>query len=544
MTTDRRPMLGLVPARAGSKGVVGKNMRLLARRPLIQHTLEAARAAGVFDRLVVSTDGTEIESWCRLHGYEVVMRPAELADDAATISQVTLHVVEQLGWTGGVAVMLPTSPMRGAASIQRAVGRFHDEGLDSLATVVREKHLFWFDESDDLSDPRPLHTERRNRQFATHGVLREVGAVGIIDTEALARSGEMIGERHALMELSEDEAIDIDTLDDLYAARRVAERGRIVFRLRANREVGSAHLFNCLVLAEELAEHDLHFLLWKCDPFVSEALDRLGYAWSSAGDLVADLTRLKVEDGPTLLVNDLLDTDEAGVLMAKALGYIVVNVNDLGPGAKYADLVINPLYPGNLEDGTRVVSGAPWTQVRREFHNVPPKIVREVPERVLLVFGGTDPAHFSERFATALHAADLGVHLKVLLGPGAADQTFPPGVEAARRTPSMAAEMLEADIAVTAAGRTVYEAAMTGTPVVTVAANAREATHAHLNPTTGVVHLGLGAFVDDDHLVSVVRRMLGDHSLRRELSNRLRRSVNALGAERIANRIHCLIRGL
>ena len=64
--TRNMPVLGLVPARAGSKGIVGKNMRLIDGDPMIAHTLKAARESGVIDRLVVSTEGNEIAQWCTL----------------------------------------------------------------------------------------------------------------------------------------------------------------------------------------------------------------------------------------------------------------------------------------------------------------------------------------------------------------------------------------------------------------------------------------------------------------------------------------------
>ncbi len=94
----------------------------------------------------------------------------------------------------------------------------------------------------------------------------------------------------------------------------------------------------------------------------------------------------------------------------------------------------------------------------------------------------------------------------------------------------MAREMLEADLAVTSAGRSVYEAATSGTPVVVLAANAREATHAHLGYEAGVVFLGIGSLVDDAHIVATIKRLLADAALRRELSDRLRASVDDRGA--------------
>ena len=82
---------------------------------------------------------------------------------------------------------------------------------------------------------------------------------------------------------------------------------------------------------------------------------------------------------------------------------------------------------------------------------------------------------------------------------------------------SMAEEMSDADIVITSAGRTVYEAAAVGVPVVTLAQSAREATHAHLTIDAGVVFLGLGVLVADEQIVGTVNRLLNDHRLREEL---------------------------
>jgi CMP-N-acetylneuraminic acid synthetase/spore coat polysaccharide biosynthesis predicted glycosyltransferase SpsG len=543
--TRNMPVLGLVPARGGSKGIVGKNMRLIDGDPMIAHTLRAARESGVIDRLVVSTEGNEIAQWCKLHGYEVIDRPDDLSTDEITIAQVTRHVIDELEWEGIVVALLPTSPLRGPEAIRRAVERAQTEEIDSLASVVREPKLFWYDESEGLDNPKPLYGARVNRQYGKHGVLRETGAILLVTTEALRSGGEMVGERHRLFELDHDEGLDIDAYDDLVVARRITEQGRIVFRISANWEVGSGHLWSCLALAEELTEHDCAFLLHKCDPFVTEMLDARGYEWMTQGDdLRSDLDTMKNGSSRNLLVNDMLDTTEEDVLIARTLGYKVVNVDDLGPGARFADWVVNPLYPGNFADASHISSGSKWNQTARDFHNLPPRVIRREPERILILFGGTDPSHFSGRFATALHEADLGVEIRVIMGPGAEHQEFPPEIVPARRVPSMAAEMLAADLAITAAGRTVYECAMTGTPVIALAANALEATHAHLGPETGVVYLGLGSFVDGEQLVPVVRRMLADYKLRSDLSIRLRKSIDSLGAQRIAHQIRGLIRGL
>jgi len=309
--TPRKPVLGLVPAREGSKGIVGKNMRTIAGDPMVAHTLRAARDSGMIDRLVVSTEGNEIAQWCQLHGYEVLRRPDELAGDEITIAQVARHVIDELEWDGIVVALLPTSPLRGGESIRRAVELAQSGKIDSLATVVREPRLFWYDESEDLDDPKPLYVERVNRQYGRHGVLRETGAILLVTTDALRSGGEMVSERHRLIQLPYAESIDVFTYDDLMAARRISEEGRIIFRISANWEVGSGHLWSCLALAEELTEHDVGFLLWKCDPFVTEMLDARGYESMTQGD---DLVAQRAGDEDVLLggVEHVVDQEVPG----------------------------------------------------------------------------------------------------------------------------------------------------------------------------------------------------------------------------------------
>lgn len=537
-----RSLLAIVPARGGSKGVPFKNIRRLGDRPLIAYTVEAVAASGMADRLVVSSDFDHVLRWAEVHGHEVHERPAELADDQATISSVAAHLAAELGWTGDVGVFQPTSPLRTADSIRRAVEAFRASDADSLASCVREPHLFWLDEEDDLSRARPLFESRVNRQYGSHPVMRETGAIQLVRAGALAETGQIVSPRHMLFELPHSESLDIDTTDDLVEARRRLDQGTIVFRVQATQKIGSGHVHHCLQLADELADQRLRFLLKDCDPFVGELLDEHGYEHLTETDLAADLGAL-AGAGSNLIVNDVLDTTVADVLAQRAAGWKVVNVEDIGPGARVADWVVNALYPVDDPSHTNVVTGPRYATLRSEFSNLPPKHVRRTPERLLITFGGTDPGDLGPRCARLLADA-LDVDIRVIVGPGAAEMEYPDGVEVLRKVRSMAAEMLDADLILTAAGRTVYEAAAVGTPVAVLAAGARDATHSHLDYDSGVVFLGIGTLTDDRHIVEVTRRLLGDHELRLELSERLRGSIDGLGAARIADRLRALLKGI
>ena len=537
-----RQLLAIIPARGGSKGVRFKNMRHLGGRPLVAWTVQALIDSGLAERLVISSDSSEVLRWAELHGYEVHERPGSLATDEATISDVAVALAEELGWSGDVGVFQPTSPLRSAESIRRAVESFRASDADSLASVVREPHMFWRDEHDDLRRATPLFESRVNRQYARHEVFMETGSIQLVRASALLAGRQMVTDRHELFEVPPHEALDIDTVDDLVLARRLIERGTVIFRVRANHRIGSGHVHHCLQLADELAEQRLVFLLKDCDPFVEELVSDHGHQWRNESDLQSDLKALAGPNG-NVVVNDILDTGEQEVLIQRQLGFRVVNIEDLGPGAKLADWVVNALYPNDYDSGSHVASGARYTTLRGEFLDVPEKEIRSKPSRVLITFGGTDPGGLGSRCARLL-CGKVNADLRVIVGPGARDTEYPNDVEVLRSVRSMAAEMLEADLVITSAGRTVYEAAAVGTPVAVLAQAARDATHSHLDYKGGVVFLGIGPLTDDVHIVGVIQRLLGDHALRLELSERLRASIDGRGAERIAHRIRAMLKGL
>ncbi|HEX3905126.1 MAG TPA: hypothetical protein VH853_19990 [Polyangia bacterium] len=537
----RRKLLAIVPARGGSKGVLRKNMRLIGDRPLLDYTLAALQEAGVADRILVSSDDSSILAWADLRGWETHIRSADLAADAATISELAASIADEFDWTDDVGVFQPTSPLRSADSIRDALSVFHSSGYDSLASCSRESHLYWYEPPGQEMDIEPLFTERVNRQFGTPRVLRETGAIQLVRGLTLRSKREMVTARHKLFEVPEHEALDIDTPDDLALARRRLEDGTIIFRLSANRLVGSGHLFHCLQLAEALDEHRLEFLLRDCDPFVSKFIEERGYRWHDEGDLGTDLTNLR-RPGVNLIVNDVLDTSPAEVLQQRSMDFLVVNVEDLGEGAKFAHWVVNALYQqqGNSQN---VSWGPRWAAVREEFYFPPPKEIREHAARILITFGGTDPNQLGARCANLLIKSDPNLDIRVILGPGVAECQLPDSVTVQKSVNSMAAAMHDADLVLTSAGRTIYEAAMMGVPVLVIAQNAREATHAHLNYEAGVVFLGIGPLVDDSHIERTVERLLGNRSLRQELSDRLVESVDTHGTRRIAGKLRAMMRG-
>lgn len=229
-------VLGIVPARGGSRAVPRKNLRLLAGRPLLAYTADAALASRRLSRVVLSTDDAEIAAAGRQLGLEVpFLRPAALAGDETPMLPVVAHALEAMsaaGFSAEVAVLLqPTSPLRRAEHIDAAVDLLEATGADSVVSVVEVPHQFnplsvlTMEEGrlrPFLDGPMPVRRQDKPRVFARNGP-----AVLAVRAAAVAR-GSLYGEDSRALVMRADESVDIDTLADfdqierLLAARRGA----------------------------------------------------------------------------------------------------------------------------------------------------------------------------------------------------------------------------------------------------------------------------------------------------------------------------------
>lgn len=227
-------VLGIVPARGGSKGVPDKNIRPLLGRPLLAYTAAAARASGVVDRLIASTDSAAIAEVARDAGVEVpFLRPASLAQDDTPMLPVIEHAVRTLasdGWTADVIVLLqPTSPLRRPAHIRDAVTLLETSGADSVVTVVEVPRHLSPDYVMRIEEGRlrpfldgGLRITRR--QDARPAYARD-GTVYTCRRGTLDRFGTLYGEDCRPLLIDADDSLSIDSLADwLDAERRLAAR--------------------------------------------------------------------------------------------------------------------------------------------------------------------------------------------------------------------------------------------------------------------------------------------------------------------------------
>ena len=220
--------LALIPARAGSVGLPGKNVRPLGGLPLIAWTIRAAIRSGLFERVVVSTDSDEIGAVAHAHGAEVpFLRPANLATSTATSADVVAHALGALGTSGHFALLQPTSPFRSAAHLREAACRYGAGSAPSLVSVVSAKPAPWLREIDPQGGLRSLpgltHDVTR-RQDAVPAVLPN-GAIYFAEVARFLNDRALIHEGGAAYSMGTIDSLDIDDAEDFALAEAVVAAG-------------------------------------------------------------------------------------------------------------------------------------------------------------------------------------------------------------------------------------------------------------------------------------------------------------------------------
>ena len=228
--------LAVVPARGGSTRFPGKNLQMLAGKPLILWTLETAKEAPVIDRTVLSTDDEVIARCASKHGFiDFMQRPASLATSNTSMTSVLVHVIEELKKQGeefGYMVLLqPTSPLRTAEHIQEAfefMDRRHAEGIVSVCRTEHPKE--WMGKIGEEGSLNEFFHETRlelqSQEFAPSYQIN--GAIYIVPVEQfLERKTLFFPTGMAAYIMDRGDSIDIDYEDDLRLAEwYLTRRGR------------------------------------------------------------------------------------------------------------------------------------------------------------------------------------------------------------------------------------------------------------------------------------------------------------------------------
>lgn len=205
-------ILGITPARGGSKGILRKNIKEMVGKPLIAFTIEAVQKSKLVDKYVVSTDDKEIADVSKKYGAEVLMRPEELSRDSVTTLPVLQHVLENI--PADIVVLLQcTSPVREEGLIDRCIRKFKEENADSLATGFN----CFLEEWGKCEKPRQ----------DVKGFFHDDGNVYVLKADLIKKAkkpNDIFGRKMVKMEISKEQNFEIDDEFDFWLNGQIIKK--------------------------------------------------------------------------------------------------------------------------------------------------------------------------------------------------------------------------------------------------------------------------------------------------------------------------------
>ena len=210
-------VLGLITARGGSKGVPGKNIRVVGGKPLIAWTIEAAQASKYLDRLILSSDDDAIIEVAKTYGCELPFkRQAYLATDDTPSIEVVLDALGRCPGYDWVVLLQPTSPLRTADDIDRALEKCIELDAPACVSVCEaEQSPYWMFFQKDSRLHRVIETTPVNQRQDLPKVYILIGAVYVSQTSWLSQHQTFITADTVAYEMPSDRSLDIDTQSDL-----------------------------------------------------------------------------------------------------------------------------------------------------------------------------------------------------------------------------------------------------------------------------------------------------------------------------------------
>lgn len=486
-------ILAVIPARAGSKGIPNKNIRLVGGKPLIWYSINNAKKSKYITDVVISTDSPEIYIIANQTGVKLHKRSAALCGDSVTLDAVIYDAFKSSGKEYDyVVTMQPTSPTLKTETLDSAIEKCINDNNDTVISVINKPHLSWTKTSDNKIVPN--YTERLNRQYLPPCYM-ETGAFVISKAEVVTPNSR-IGKDVSVFEISENESVDIDSFLDLQAVNSILKQQNVAMYVNGNTQRGLGHVYRALELADEFyVNPDIYYDINQTDRKVFGTTTHNLIGINSIGELLSILNEKKYN----IFINDILSTNIDYMIALRHANpdCKIVNFEDDSEGTNEADLVFNALF-NNSANKPNVYSGEQYYIAPKMFLFYEPIAIKEHVENVLITFGGADPQNYTDRLLKIITSGGYEKYkFYVILGKSKQNvETLlkynnGKNINVLFDIKNMPEIISKCDIALTSRGRTVYELGILGVPSIVMSQNEREQQHGFACHENGYNYLGL-----------------------------------------------------
>ena len=368
----------------------------------------------------------------------------------------------------------------------------------------------------------------------------ETGAFVISKRSAVTKTSR-IGKKVDIFEISENEAIDVDTFIDLYAVGEILNQKKVAIYVNGNNQRGTGHIYRALELADEfLTKPDIYYDINQTDKILFGTTTHNLIPVNG----IAELYQIIKEKQYTIVINDILATSidyMIGLRCVLPKNGKIVNFEDEGEGASNADLVFNALYADDI--ASNVYGGEKYYIAPKIFLMYKPIKIANTVKTIFISFGGADPQNYTDRVLKII-SKDKYNNYNFVIALGRAKQNVNEllkyndykNIEVLFDVENMPELMIRCDIGMTSRGRTSYELAMLGIPPIVLSQNKREEGHGFVCDENGFRYMGTNP---SDHMIESTldmyitmskqdRENLQEKLLSRDLKNGRKRVIRLI----------------
>lgn len=530
-------ILAVIPARAGSRAIPNKNIRSLNGRPMIYYTIKNAISSRYISDVIVSTDSYEVKIIAEQMGVHCHWRTPELCEDSVALDSVIYDaVISNEKEYDYVITMQPTSPTLQVATLDDAIKYTIAKGLDTVISAINRPYLSWREEKGKKV---PNYEKRLNRQYLPANYI-ETGAF-VISKRSVVTEISRIGKNLDVYEVSETEAIDVDTFIDLYAVGEILNEKKVAIYVNGNTMRGTGHIYRALELADEfLSKPDIYYDSNQTD---CALFGKTTHNLIPVNGIV-ELFNIVKEKQYTVFINDILATSldyMIGLHSVMPENGKIINFEDEGEGSSKADLVFNAL--DSEQTCGNIYGGEKYYIAPKVFLMYKPVIIKKNVKKVFICFGGADPQNYTDRLLNIIiNSKYQNLYFVIVLGRAKQNVDILMEYNSAENidiyfdVKNMPELMSKCDVALTSRGRTAYELAILGIPPIVLSQNSREEGHGFICDENGFMYMGTNP---SDYMIESTldmyvtmpqedRQRLQDKLLQNDLKNGRKRVIRLI----------------
>jgi len=499
-------------------------IKKLDGKTLIQGAIDKAKEIAPCQSIHVITDSEEICLICQRNDVSYCYEKDLKLSRPPIIENLSFILSQFAGNYREMILLSPYAPMLRSEEILEALKKFRStENCQLLIPVKKE-----------IS--RAFKGSRRGVREMLSGdpgqeLLIESQAFTIINSSLMKKDRGIKKAEPVSYELDHD-LMEIRSHQDWWVCEKLLRRKRVVFRVIANEKVGMGHIYRALTLAHEITDHEVYFV---CDEKSRKAVTQFAgndywlgvYKESEITDRIFDLK-------PDLVVNDMLSTRRNYILKLREKGIRVINFEDFGTGACYADFTINELYSSPEIEGENILWGQKYFFLREEFNEARPHRFKKKVDALLVTFGASDPSDLTRKTLKNIlqYCEDKKIKIFLVTGEGyphikeleKETRNIPESrVQYVHVTGVMSHLMEQAQIAIAANGRTACELGHMNIPSIILSHHEREKKHSFATKDRGFIPIGLyNGSATDKKVLKALKKLVEDNSFRKDCFDRIK----------------------